>query len=119
VSQSRLLPSWLPLARCTVVCEMNRCDMSAAFDRNDGRCSYHGKVADGLFGDQPRAAGTRSYTKYPWAEWLDGDEHVLSLSGTYGNLAKGAQVATRRRGLAVTLWRTYEGEVHIQATRAA
>ena len=47
MSLSRLLPAWPPLARCTVVCEMNRCDMSAAYDRTDGRCYWHGKLIDG------------------------------------------------------------------------
>ena len=44
MSHSRLLPSWLPLHRCTV----DGCDQSGAFDRPDGRCYFHGKLRAGL-----------------------------------------------------------------------
>ncbi len=44
MSQSHLLPSWLPLHRCTA----DGCDQSGAFDRPDGRCYYHGKLRAGL-----------------------------------------------------------------------
>lgn len=42
-NQSRLLPRWLPLHRCVAP----GCDQSGAFDRTDGRCYFHGKIADG------------------------------------------------------------------------
>lgn len=100
VSQSRRLPSWHPLARCTVVCEMNRCDMSAAYDRTDGRCYYCGKKADGLFRER---TGRRPYSKYPWDDWFDGNEHVVHPTVSFVNFVRAARIAAKCRGLAVVV----------------
>lgn len=101
MSQSRRLPSWHPLARCTVECEMNRCDMSAAFDRTDGRCLYHGKKADGLFGRRRHALNTCG--KFPWDDWFDGNEHVVHPAAKFSTFRRQAREAAQRRGLSVVV----------------
>lgn len=113
VSQSRRLPSWPPLARCTVVCEMNRCDMSAAFDRTDGKCYYCGKKADGLFG--PRRNGLRTNGKYHWADFFDGAPHEV-VPPHAENFRRAAYAAAIRQGLTITV-RVVGDTVHLQSQR--
>jgi len=104
--------SWLPLHRCTV----NGCDQSGAFDRPDGRCYFHGKVADGLFREHPR--GTRTYSKYPWADWFDGNEHEIHTGATLKSFKRAAWKAACQRGVSVTVWTT-NGGVYLRAGLAA
>jgi hypothetical protein len=119
VSQSRRLPSWPPLARCTVVCEMNRCDMSAAYDRTDGRCYWHGKEADGLFGaHRSRDSRLNTCGKYPWTDWLDGNEHIVNPAASFQTFRFAAYGAAKRRGLAVTIWLAGDA-IHLCARLAA
>jgi len=102
-NQSRLLLSWLPLHHCTV----GGCDQSGAFDRRDGRCYYHGKVADGLFG--ARRDGRPTYNLYPWAEWFDGNAHVVRTTAKFDSFRRTAQHMARKRGVTVTVWTTEVG----------
>jgi hypothetical protein len=119
VSQSRRLPSWHPLARCSVVCEMNRCDMSAAYDRTDGRCYYCGKIADGLF-TAHRKHDSRLNTcgKYPWSDWLDGNEHIVHPAASFHSFRVATYSAAQRRGLAVKVWEA-DDAIHLCARLAA
>jgi hypothetical protein len=38
----------MPKLKKMKFCTDGHCSMYEAFDRSDGRCSYHGKIADGL-----------------------------------------------------------------------
>lgn len=86
---------------------MNRCDMSAAYDRagradgTAGFCSYHGKKADGLFGGRVHALNTCG--KFPWDEWLDGNEHVVHPAAKFSTFRRQAREAAQRRGLSVVV----------------
>jgi hypothetical protein len=44
VSAPRVLPTWQPLRTCSDT----GCLQDAAYERPDGRCYRHGKIADGL-----------------------------------------------------------------------
>ncbi|SRR6266478_310079 len=112
MSQSRLLPSWLPIHRCTV----DGCDQSGAFDRPDGCCYFHGKVADGLFG--ARRDGRPTYNPYPWAEWFDGNTHVVHTTAKSDSFRRTAQHVAHKRGVSITVWTT-EGGVYLRAGQAA
>lgn len=114
MSQSRLLPSWLPLHRCAV----DGCDQSGAFDRPDGRCYYCGKMADGLF-TAHRRSELNTCGKYPWDEWFDGNEHVVHPATRIPTFRRLAQAAAERRGLVVVVGHAGETSVSLQATLGA
>ncbi len=115
MSQSRLLPSWLPLRTCCNDGPWKLHEESAAFDRTDGRCYYCGKVADGLMnGRLPK----RINDSYPWEKWFDGTAHVVHSTAKVDSFRRTAQHAARKRGWTVSVWRAGD-EIHLQATRAA
>jgi hypothetical protein len=97
---SRLLPSWLPLHRCTI----DGCDQSGAFDRQDGRCYFHSKVADGLFASRVRNV-LHTCGKYPWDLWFDGNEHLIHPAVGLEDFRRVARDAAARRGLTVSVER--------------
>lgn len=134
MSQSRPLLSWLPLERCIVACEMNRCDMSAAFDRYDGRCYLHGKIHDGLFAAWHPApvAPQRLHEirpadfeprRYDYDAWFDGELHVLTQGIDFvpaiGSMATAIRGAALRRHIGIDLKcrgpRDGSGTIHLQA----
>jgi hypothetical protein len=106
VSQSRLLPSWPPLALCTgCLAEQN------SADRTDGLGYYCGKHKDGLIGENgaesrrnPRKVTLYDSTpvgysraipggmksagrpeKYPYSQWFDGQPHTLTAGVEFGH----------------------------------
>ena len=61
MTTARVLPIWQPLS----ICSDTGCLQDAAYDRADGRCYRHGKIADGLMqqyvahAGRPATAGVR------------------------------------------------------------
>ncbi len=112
MSQSRLLPSWPPLALCPCGSENN------VTWRTDGLGYYCGKKADGYFSPRRR----RTYMKYPWTDLFDGRVHMVEIAVEFSSFVRTARYAAKRHGVTVTLERTDSGAVlqaHRLATRAA
>lgn len=130
-NQSRVPPSWLPLHRCTV----GGCDQSGAFDRRDGRCYFHGKIADGLFAGWRTLPAVRHRheirpgdsvmgrpEKYPYADWFDGEPHVLEQSADFDSnpaaMAALIRSAARTRHVTIHLQR-HGPRISVQAMLGA
>lgn len=109
-NQSRLLPSWPPLHRCVV----DGCDQSGAFDRPDGSCYFHAKMADGLFTNRRRSV-LKTCGKFPWDEWFDGNEHVVHPAAKFSVFRRQAREAAERRGLVIVVSHAGETSVSLQA----
>lgn len=125
---------------------MNRCDMSATYDRagrddgTEGFCYFHGKAADGLLkGWRPRAAAPERRheirpgesvmgrpEKYPYTDWFDGEPHILEHGVDFDSnpAAMRAMIRSAARTRHVTIRLQRRGpqisvQADLDATRAA
>lgn len=130
MSQSRLLPSWLPLARCTAATqfgEQGLCPQPTTFDSREF-CYLHAKVAAGLFNGWrsrplfPRG-GRPDIQRYDYDAWFDGEPHTLiqgvDFAPGVASMATSIRRQAQRRGVEIVLQRrgprSGGGTIHVQA----
>lgn len=114
MSASRVLPTWHPIHNCGQRILSGACAQPNTFDRADGLCYFHGKLADLKLGLQ---TGTESRCRvgnhspnprprYDYAAWFDGQPHTLTWDVDFAadvkSMRRMLQVAARRVDYEIT-----------------